>query len=63
MSKEISNVTSAEANDVKPARAQLEEVDHDGRPSFVLTYTEVKLLGIAGVRYTSIRFSLLLIVG
>ena len=30
--------------------APLEEVDgHDGRPAFVLTTTELKLLGIAGV--------------
>ena len=26
------------------------EMDNDGKPPFILTYPEVKLLGIAGVR-------------
>lgn len=31
-------------------KSRLEEFEHDdGRPAFILTYTEVKLLGIAGV--------------
>ncbi|KAJ7818331.1 inorganic phosphate transporter [Mycena olivaceomarginata] len=32
-------------------RAGLEEVDRDRRPAFLLTYPEVKLLGIAGVGF------------
>lgn len=64
MSKEVSNVASTQGSapsDVKPARAQLEEVDHDGRPSFVLTYTEVKLLGIAGVGFFLDAYDLFII--
>lgn len=43
-------------NDTRPAespdrRAKLEEVEHDGRPPFILTGTELKLLGIAGVGF------------
>ena len=30
--------------------SQLEEYEQAGKPAFVLTWTEVKLLGIAGVR-------------
>ncbi|KAL9710836.1 hypothetical protein Ac2012v2_005377 [Leucoagaricus gongylophorus] len=30
--------------------SKLEEVEEDGRPAFLLTKTELKLLGIAGVR-------------
>ena len=30
-------------------KARLEEVEREGRPPFYLTYTELKLLGIAGV--------------
>ena len=47
-------------------RANLEEFErHDGRPAFVLNMTEVKLLGIAGVReiftdpHLSLSYSLL----
>lgn len=38
------------------AKSRLEEYERDGdhRPVFILTYTEVKLLGIAGVRYRRI---------
>ncbi|KAJ7075608.1 inorganic phosphate transporter [Mycena belliarum] len=32
-------------------RPALEELEHDGRPPYILTYTEVKLLGIAGVGF------------
>jgi PHS family inorganic phosphate transporter-like MFS transporter len=35
-------------------QADLEELErHDGRPAFMLTMAEVKLLGIAGVRLLS----------
>ncbi|KAJ7656824.1 major facilitator superfamily domain-containing protein [Mycena polygramma] len=33
------------------ARPGLEEFEQDGRPPYILTYTEVKLLGIAGVGF------------
>ncbi|EAU80994.2 phosphate transporter [Coprinopsis cinerea okayama7 len=43
-------------------RAQLEEVEHnDGRPSFVLNLTEVKLLGIAGVGFFLDAYDLFII--
>jgi len=41
-------------------RANLEEFErHDGRPAFVLNMTEVKLLGIAGVREIFYRSTLI----
>jgi len=35
--------------------SQLEEYEQAGKPAFVLTWTEVKLLGIAGVRILSLK--------
>jgi hypothetical protein len=34
----------------KPHWSKLEEVENEGRPPFLLTIPELKLLGIAGVR-------------
>ncbi|KAF7333079.1 MFS inorganic phosphate transporter [Mycena venus] len=41
-------------------RAGLEEFEQegDGRPAFLLTYAEIKLLGIAGVSFLHLKFSL-----
>ena len=48
-----SRTTDAEPVRV-PNRSALEEYERDGRPPFILTYTEVKLLGIAGVSIVEI---------
>jgi PHS family inorganic phosphate transporter-like MFS transporter len=34
------------------------EQEGDGRPAFLLTYAEIKLLGIAGVSFLHLKFSL-----
>lgn len=45
-----SDARTTDAEPVRvPNRSALEEYERDGRPPFILTYTEVKLLGIAGV--------------
>ncbi|KAJ7622606.1 major facilitator superfamily domain-containing protein [Mycena polygramma] len=48
------DVKAASAKSPSPsvnARPGLEEFEQDGRPPYILTYTEVKLLGIAGVGF------------
>lgn len=44
-----------------PNRSALEEYERDGRPPFILTYTEVKLLGIAGVGFFLDAYDLFII--
>lgn len=54
----MSTVVANEETKNQSNRAQLEDVDHDGRPSFVLTFPEVKLLGIAGVSLLPVHHSI-----
>jgi hypothetical protein len=43
-------------------RSHLADIEADSKPPFYLTYPEVKLLGIAGVRFPMMPLSLLLTV-
>ncbi|KAG1844446.1 MFS general substrate transporter [Suillus tomentosus] len=51
------------SNDTRPERAALEEYEQsgEGRPPFILTYAEVKLLGIAGVGFFLDAYDLFII--
>ena len=48
-----------------PEHSQLEEIERpsDNRPPYILTYAEVKLLGIAGVSYSRKSAKAILISG
>ncbi|KAH6918398.1 phosphate transporter [Coprinopsis sp. MPI-PUGE-AT-0042] len=61
MSKDLSTIVPPQGTASSPPRARLEEVDHDTRPSFVLNYSEVKLLGIAGVGFFLDAYDLFII--
>ncbi|KAF8922141.1 MFS general substrate transporter [Mucidula mucida] len=46
---------------LQPSRSALEEYERDSRPPFVLTLTEIKLLGIAGVGFFLDAYDLFII--
>ncbi|KAF9040408.1 MFS general substrate transporter [Hymenopellis radicata] len=57
----LHQATSNADASLQPSRSALEEYERDSRPPFVLTMTEIKLLGIAGVGFFLDAYDLFII--